>query len=71
MRSITNIGSLPTTNPVKPESDVPATTGIQAGGIPKEKISMAKDTYDFISPDKGPDQFIDAFRRFYGPTMNA
>ena len=40
-------------------------------GVPKEKISMVKDTYHFISPDKSPAQFIDSFRRFYGPTMNA
>jgi ubiquinone/menaquinone biosynthesis C-methylase UbiE len=43
---------------------------VQAG-VPKEKISMVKDTYLFISPDKGPAQVIDSFRRFYGPTMNA
>ena len=24
-----------------------------------------------MSPDKSPAQFIDLFRRFYGPTMNA
>jgi ubiquinone/menaquinone biosynthesis C-methylase UbiE len=40
-------------------------------GVPKEKISMVKDTYRFISPDKSPTQFIDSFRQFYGPTMNA
>lgn len=40
-------------------------------GVPREKISMAQDTYSFVSPDKGPAQFIDSFRQFYGPTMNA
>jgi ubiquinone/menaquinone biosynthesis C-methylase UbiE len=40
-------------------------------GVPKTKISMVKDTCNFISPDKSPVQFIDSFRRFYGPTMNA
>ncbi len=40
-------------------------------GVPKEKISMVKDTYSFIAPDKSPTQVIDLFRRFYGPTMNA
>ena len=40
-------------------------------GVPKEKISMVKDTYSFISPDKSPAQVIELFRRFYGPTMNA
>jgi SAM-dependent methyltransferase len=39
-------------------------------GVPKEKISMAKDTYHFISPDS-PTNFVESFRRFYGPTMNA
>ena len=40
-------------------------------GVPKEKISMVKDTYHFLSPDSSPAQFIESFRRFYGPTMNA
>ena len=40
-------------------------------GVPKEKISMVKDTYSFISPDKSPTDVIELFRRFYGPTMNA
>jgi hypothetical protein len=40
-------------------------------GVPAEKISMVKDTFRFVSPDKGPDQVIELFRRFYGPTMNA
>ena len=42
-----------------------------SAGIPKENISLAKDTYLFTSPDKSPAEVIDAFRRFYGPTMNA
>src|SRR5262245_16243317 len=40
-------------------------------GIPKENISTVKDTYLFISPDKTPAEFIDSFKTFYGPTMNA
>jgi ubiquinone/menaquinone biosynthesis C-methylase UbiE len=40
-------------------------------GVPRERISMAKDTFHFKSPDKGPAHFIDLFRRYYGPTMNA
>src|SRR5439155_10222134 len=40
-------------------------------GIPKEKISTVKDTYTFLSADKSPAEFIESFRRFYGPTMNA
>ena len=40
-------------------------------GVPKEKISMVKDTYSFISPDKSPAEFVELLERFYGPTMNA
>ncbi|MDO8270066.1 MAG: class I SAM-dependent methyltransferase [Candidatus Levybacteria bacterium] len=40
-------------------------------GVPKEKISMVKDTYSFISPDKSPEEFIELLEQFYGPTMNA
>ena len=40
-------------------------------GVPKENVSMIKDTYYFASPDKSPAQFIELFEHFYGPTMNA
>jgi ubiquinone/menaquinone biosynthesis C-methylase UbiE len=40
-------------------------------GIPEEKVSMVKDTYYFMSSEQSPADFIDLFRRFYGPTMNA
>ena len=40
-------------------------------GVPKENVSMVKDTYYFASPDKSPTQFIELFETFYGPTMNA
>jgi ubiquinone/menaquinone biosynthesis C-methylase UbiE len=40
-------------------------------GVPKEKISMVKDTYSFTSPDKSPVHFIELLEQFYGPTMNA
>jgi len=40
-------------------------------GVHKEKISLVKDTYSFISPDKSPTDVIELFGRFYGPTMNA
>ena len=40
-------------------------------GVPREQISLTTDTFYFTSSDKGPEQFIDLFRRFYGPTMNA
>ncbi len=66
--------------PPPPEGFVsPMTWGVDAhvverfgqAGVAKEKISMVKDTFIFTSPDKGPEHFIDLFRRFYGPTMNA
>ena len=40
-------------------------------GVSKEKISMVKDAYSFISRDKNPTEFIELLERFYGPTMNA
>jgi ubiquinone/menaquinone biosynthesis C-methylase UbiE len=40
-------------------------------GVSPEKISMVKDTFHFLSAEKSPAQFIDLFRRYYGPTMNA
>ena len=32
---------------------------------------MVKDTYHFLSTEHAPGYFMDSFRRFYGPTMNA
>jgi hypothetical protein len=40
-------------------------------GVPPEKISMVQDTYYFSHPEKTPEEFIDLFERYYGPTMNA
>jgi ubiquinone/menaquinone biosynthesis C-methylase UbiE len=40
-------------------------------GVPKEKVSMTKDTYYFVSATNGPEEFVSRFRRSYGPTMNA
>jgi ubiquinone/menaquinone biosynthesis C-methylase UbiE len=40
-------------------------------GVPRENISMLKDTYYFAHSDKSPTQFIELFESFYGPTMNA
>lgn len=56
----------------------PMTWGIEANvterfagaGIPTENISFVKDTYTFEFPDT-PSKFLETFRRFYGPTMNA
>jgi ubiquinone/menaquinone biosynthesis C-methylase UbiE len=66
--------------PPPPEGFIsPVSWGVEANilerfgqaGVPREKISMVKDTFLFQSPDKSPAQFIDLFRNFYGPTMNA
>jgi ubiquinone/menaquinone biosynthesis C-methylase UbiE len=66
--------------PPPPEGFVsPMTWGVEShiverfsqAGVPSEKISMVRDTFYFISPDKSPTQLIESFRRFYGPTMNA
>src|ERR1700675_2808884 len=66
--------------PPPPEGFVsPMTWGVEShiidrfgqAGVPKEKISMVKDTYLFVSPDVGPAEYIELFRRFYRPTMNA
>jgi ubiquinone/menaquinone biosynthesis C-methylase UbiE len=66
--------------PPPPEGFVsPMTWGVEShiverfgqAGVPGEKISLVKNTFFFVSPDKSPAQLIDSFRRFYGPTMNA
>ena len=66
--------------PPPPEGFIsPMTWGVESSiierfgqaGVPREKISMVKDTYYFASPDKSPAQFIDLFENYYGPTMNA
>ncbi len=66
--------------PPPPEGFVsPVTWGVEShiverfgeAGVARDKISMEKDSYDFISKDEGPAEVIESFRRFYGPTMNA
>ena len=66
-------------SPPPPEGFVsPMTWGIEkdvverfsAAGIPAERISFARDTYTFTYPAP-PTELVSAFRRFYGPTMNA
>ena len=47
-----------------------ATARFTAAGVPKENIGFARDTYRFNYPEP-PASFLDAFRRYYGPTMNA
>jgi hypothetical protein len=39
-------------------------------GIPKENISFLRDTYTF-NASFSPTQFVERFKNFYGPTMNA
>ncbi len=39
-------------------------------GIPRNNISFLRDTYTFNFPG-APSGLLDAFRNFYGPTMNA
>ena len=39
-------------------------------GVPAEKISCARDTFIF-NFDGPPAVFVDEFRKYYGPTMNA
>jgi hypothetical protein len=39
-------------------------------GIPKENISFIKDTFTFNTP-YSPAAFVEKFKDFYGPTMNA
>jgi ubiquinone/menaquinone biosynthesis C-methylase UbiE len=65
--------------PPPPEGFVsPMTWGIEsnvierftAAGIPKDNISFARDTFTFNFPGT-PSAFVDAFRKYYGPTMNA
>ena len=66
--------------PPPPEGFVsPMTWGVEThiierfgqAGVPREKISLLKDTFLFASPDKSAADVIESFRCFYGPTMNA
>jgi ubiquinone/menaquinone biosynthesis C-methylase UbiE len=65
--------------PPPPEGFIsPMTWGIESNvierfagaGVPAEKISFARGTYTFNYPT-APSEFLDAFRQYYGPTMNA
>lgn len=66
--------------PPPPEGFIsPMTWGVEShiverfgnAGVPAGRISMTKDTFYFTSPDQNPGRFIEIFRDFYGPTMNA
>jgi ubiquinone/menaquinone biosynthesis C-methylase UbiE len=65
--------------PPPPEGFVsPMTWGVEshvierfgAAGVPAEKISFVRDTFVF-NFDGSPAGFVDNFRKYYGPTMNA
>jgi SAM-dependent methyltransferase len=66
-------------SPPPPEGFVsPMTWGVEkdaterfvAGGAPEERISFERDTYTFNFMGS-PSEFLDVFREYYGPTMNA
>ena len=65
--------------PPPPEGFVsPMTWGVEnnvierfaAAGVPANNISFARDTFTFNFPGT-PSAFVDEFRKYYGPTMNA
>jgi hypothetical protein len=51
--------------------DTQVTERFVQAGVEPDKVSTFRDTFYFQSSDKSPPQFVDLFRRFYGPTMNA
>jgi SAM-dependent methyltransferase len=66
-------------SPPPPEGFIsPMTWGVEghvlerfdAAGVPKGRISFARDTYTFNAP-KPPAAYVADFRDYYGPTMNA
>ena len=66
-------------SPPPPEGFIsPMTWGIESNvierfvsaGVSKDRISFIRDTYTFRFPGP-PAELLDAFRKYYGPTMNA
>jgi ubiquinone/menaquinone biosynthesis C-methylase UbiE len=66
-------------SPPPPEGFIsPMTWGVESNvierfgsaGVPKERVSFAKDTYTFNFPGT-PSEFVAEFKNYYGPTMNA
>lgn len=66
-------------SPPPPEGFIsPMTWGVEsnvaerfgAANVAKDQISCVRDTYVFNYPG-APSELVDAFRHFYGPTMNA
>jgi ubiquinone/menaquinone biosynthesis C-methylase UbiE len=47
-----------------------ATERFVSAGIPKENITFVKDTFTFKATCT-PSEFVNLFKRYYGPTMNA
>jgi hypothetical protein len=67
-------------SPPPPEGFIsPVTWGVESNvlerfgqaGVPAEQIEMVKDTFLFHSDDTNTEDYIDSFRKYYGPTMNA
>ncbi|HSP98387.1 MAG TPA: class I SAM-dependent methyltransferase [Candidatus Dormibacteraeota bacterium] len=65
--------------PPPPEGFIsPMTWGIEShvterfagAGVPEEKVTFIRDTYTFNYPS-APSDLVAAFRKYYGPTMNA
>lgn len=66
-------------SPPPPEGFVsPMTWGMEeqvterfaSAGVPEKNVTFQRDTYTFDFPG-APAEFVDAFRTYYGPTMNA
>jgi SAM-dependent methyltransferase len=66
-------------SPAPPEGFIsPMTWGIESNvierfegaGVPGERVSFVRNTYVFNFHGT-PTEFVDAFRKYYGPTMNA
>lgn len=66
-------------SPPPPEGFIsPMTWGVEANvierfenaGVPADRISFSRETYTFEYPGS-PAGFVDLFRTYYGPTMNA
>ena len=66
-------------SPPPPEGFIsPMTWGVEShvierftgAGVPKEKLTFERDTFTFNFP-KPPQELLAAFRKYYGPTMNA
>jgi SAM-dependent methyltransferase len=66
-------------SPPPPEGFIsPMTWGIESNvierfavaGVPEKKISFVRDTFAFNFPG-APSELVNAFRKYYGPTMNA